>query len=137
LRAFRVTTSTPTPKEFLKILEQANVIEKGGARLEVHQQVKITARMGPSPGDRAEHGNPMSPALPGDAEDLRAASAQSLHGQHVIGHPSSVPSKNGIVRYVCGRQVRRYDRYRNTGMHPLSSSARPGAAVHGGRQERD
>src|SRR5271165_3049707 len=32
----------------------------------------------------------MSPTLPRDAKDLRAAAAQPFHGQHVIGHPSRV-----------------------------------------------
>src|SRR5260370_41965861 len=32
----------------------------------------------------------MSPALPCDTEDLRAAAAQPFYGQHVIGHPSRV-----------------------------------------------
>jgi hypothetical protein len=29
----------PDPQEFLKILEQADVIKKGGTWLEVHQQI--------------------------------------------------------------------------------------------------
>jgi hypothetical protein len=77
-------------QEFLKILEQADVIKKGGTWLKVDQQVKIAAWTSLSSSDCAEYGDPMSPALPRDAEDLCAASAQPLHGQHVIGHPSRV-----------------------------------------------
>jgi hypothetical protein len=38
-------------QEFLKILEQANVIKKRGARLKVNQQVKIAVRASISPSD--------------------------------------------------------------------------------------
>lgn len=41
----------PDAKEFLEILEQTDVIKKGGARLKVHEQVKIAARASLSPGD--------------------------------------------------------------------------------------
>jgi len=77
-------------QEVLKILNQADVIKKGGARLKVHQQVKIAVWPSLSPSDRAEHSDPMSPALPRDTEDLRPAAAQPFQGQHVIGHPSRV-----------------------------------------------
>jgi hypothetical protein len=77
-------------QEFLKILEQADVIKKGGAWLKIHEQVKIAVWASLSPGDRAEHGDPMSPALPRDAEDLCAAAAQPLKSQRVISHPSRV-----------------------------------------------
>jgi len=50
-------------QEFFKVLEQADVIKEGGARLEVHEQVKIAVRASFSPCDRAEHGDPMSPAF--------------------------------------------------------------------------
>ena len=66
------------------------MIEKGRAWLKVHQQVKIAVRAGLSPSDRAEHGDPMSPALPRDAEDFRAAAPQLFQGQHLIGHSSRV-----------------------------------------------
>ena len=38
-------------QELLEILEQADVINKGGARLKVHQQVKIAVWASLSPGD--------------------------------------------------------------------------------------
>jgi hypothetical protein len=65
----------PDAQEFLKILEQADVIKKGGAWLKVHQQVKIAVWVSLSPSDGAEHRDPMGPALPCNAEDLRAAAA--------------------------------------------------------------
>jgi len=77
-------------QKLLKILEQADVIKKGSAWLEIHEQVEIAVWTSLSPSDRAEHRDPMSPALPRDAKDLCAAAAQSLHGQHVIGHPPRV-----------------------------------------------
>jgi hypothetical protein len=77
-------------KEFLKILEQADVIKKGGAWLKVHEQVQIAVWAGLSSSDRAEHGDPLSPALSRYTEDLGAAAAQPFKGQHVIGHPASV-----------------------------------------------
>ena len=77
-------------EKLLKILEQADVIKKGGARLKVHQQVKIAVWPSLSPSDRAEHSDPMSPALLRDAQDLRAAPPQLLQGQHIIGHHSRV-----------------------------------------------
>jgi hypothetical protein len=58
---------------FLKILEQADVIKNGGTLAQIHQQVNIAARASFFPGDRAEHGNPMSPAPARDTENLRAA----------------------------------------------------------------
>jgi hypothetical protein len=77
-------------KELLKILEQANMIKKGGTWFEVHQQVQIAAWVSFTPSDRAEHRDSMSPALPRDAEDLRAAAAQPFKRQDVIGHPLRV-----------------------------------------------
>ena len=58
-------------------MEQADVIKKGDTRLKIHQQVKITARASLSPDDRPEHGDPLSPALARDVENLHAATAQS------------------------------------------------------------
>jgi hypothetical protein len=80
----------PDTQEFLKVLKQADVIKKRRTWLEVHEQIQVTVRASLSPGDGAEHGDPMSPALPRDAEDLRAAAAESLQCQDVIGHASSV-----------------------------------------------
>ncbi len=77
-------------QEFLKIPKQADVIKKGGAWLKVHKQVQIAVWASLSPGDRAEHRDPMSPALPRHTEDLRAAAAEPFQGQHVIGHFSRV-----------------------------------------------
>jgi len=59
-------------QKFLKILEQPDMIKKGGAWLKVHKQVKAVVWASLSPADRAEHGDPMSSALPRDAEDLCA-----------------------------------------------------------------
>jgi hypothetical protein len=80
-------------QEFLKILEQADVINKGGAWPKVHEQVKIVVWASISPADRAEYGDPMSPALLRDAEDLGSTAAQPFQGQHVIGHPSRVSTR--------------------------------------------
>ena len=68
----------PDAQEFLKVLEQADVIKKRRPWLEVHEQIQVAVRASLSPGDRAEHGDPVSPALPCDAEDLRAAAAEPL-----------------------------------------------------------
>jgi len=76
----------PDAQEFLKVLKQADVIKKRRTWLEVHEQIQIAVRASLSPGDGAEHGDPMSPALPGDAEDLRTAAAESLQCQDVIRH---------------------------------------------------
>jgi hypothetical protein len=55
-------------------------------------QDRIGARTGPDrclgeplTSDGTEHRNPMSPALPRDAEVVGAAAAQTFQGQHVIG----------------------------------------------------
>jgi hypothetical protein len=77
-------------KEFLKILEQTDVVHKRGARFEIHKQIHIAARVSLSPGDRAENRDSMSPALECDAKDLGAAAAQPFQGQHIIGHLSRV-----------------------------------------------
>ena len=42
-------------EEVLEILEQADVIEKRGTRLKIHEQVHIAARVSIPPGDRTEH----------------------------------------------------------------------------------
>jgi hypothetical protein len=77
-------------QEFLKILGQADVIDKRGARLEIHEQVQVAVGASLFPGDRAEHRDPMSPTIPRDGEDLCAELAQALQGQRVIGHASKV-----------------------------------------------
>ena len=89
------------------------MIKKGGAWLKIHEQVKIAVWASLSPSDRAEHGDPMSPALPRDAEDLRAAAAQPLKSQHVIGHPSRVsPRALATLRTASERAPRRAIRVR-------------------------
>jgi hypothetical protein len=77
-------------EEFLKILKQADMVQKGGTRFEIDKQIHIAARVSLSPSDRAEHRDSMSPALERDAEDLGAAAAQPCEGQHIIGHLSRV-----------------------------------------------
>lgn len=87
----------PNTQEFLKILEQADLIKKRGTRLEIHEQVQIALWASLSPGNGTEHGDPMSPARARDAQDLRTTAAQTLQGQYVIGHPSRV-SPQALVR---------------------------------------
>jgi hypothetical protein len=77
-------------EEFLKILKQADMVQKGGTRFEIDKQIHIAARVSLSPSDRAEHRDSISPALERDAEDLGAATAQPFEGQHIIGHLSRV-----------------------------------------------
>ena len=77
-------------QEFLKVLEQADVIKERSAWLEVHKQVSITIWPGLTSSDGAEYRDAMSPTLPRDAEDLRAAAAQLFQGQHLIGHSPRV-----------------------------------------------
>jgi len=91
-------------EEFFKILEQADMIKKGGARFEVHEQVQVAVWASLAPGDGAEHRDPMSLALPGDAEDLRAAAAQPFQGHHVIGHSLRVSPHAGtaVQKYGLG-----------------------------------
>lgn len=81
----------PDAQEFLKILEQADLIKKRGTRLEIHEQIQIAIWASLSPSNGTEHCEPMSPARARDAQYLRAAAAQTLQGQHIIGHPSRVP----------------------------------------------
>ena len=80
----------PDAQEFLKVLKQADLMKKRCTWIEVHQHIQVAVRASLSPGDGAEHGDPMSPPLPGDTEDLRAAAAEPLKCQHIIGHVSSV-----------------------------------------------
>ena len=61
-------------QEFLKVLGEADVIEKGGAWLEFDEQVQVAAGASLSPGDGAEHRDPMSLTIPRDREDLGAES---------------------------------------------------------------
>ena len=72
------------------------MIKKGGTRLKIHKQVKITVWASFSPSDRAEHCDPMSPAFPCDAEDLCAAASQFFQGQHLIGHPLRVSPHDSL-----------------------------------------
>jgi len=83
----------PDAEEFLKVLEQADVIKKRRTWLEVHEQIQVAVRASLSPGDGAEHRDPMRPTLPRDAQDLRATAAQRLEGQHMISHALSVPAQ--------------------------------------------
>jgi hypothetical protein len=71
-------------EKILKILEQPDMIKKGGAGFEVHKQIDIAAWTGVAPSDRAKHGDSMSPSLPRNAEDLGTAAAQPFKGQHII-----------------------------------------------------
>jgi hypothetical protein len=87
----------PDAQEFLEVLEQADVIKKRRTWLEVHEQIHVAVRAGLSPGDGAEHGDPMSPALPRDTEDLGAAAAESLECQRFIGHALSVSPRTSTT----------------------------------------
>jgi hypothetical protein len=80
----------PNTQEFLKILEQADLIKKRGTRLEIHEQVQIAIWTSLSPSNGTEHRDPMSLARARDTQDLRAAAAQTLQGHYVIGHPPRV-----------------------------------------------
>jgi hypothetical protein len=80
----------PDAEELLKVLEQADVIKKRCTRLEVHEQIQVAVRTSFAPGDGTEDGDPVRATLARDAKDLRAASAQPLQRQHVIGHHSRV-----------------------------------------------
>jgi hypothetical protein len=82
-------------QQVLQILEQAGMIKKGGAWLEIDKQVEVTIWASLTPSDGAEHRDPASPALPRDTEDLRAVVPQSLQGQYVIGHGSKVSPHTG------------------------------------------
>ncbi len=99
----------PNTQKFLEILEQADVIKKGSAWLEIHEQVQIAIWMCLSPSDGAEHRDPMSPALPRDAKDFPAAAAQPLEGKYVIGHPSRVspPAPPLKLGHVANALIRR------------------------------
>jgi len=83
-------------QEVLQILEQTDVIKERRTWLEIHEQIEITVRVSLASIDRTEDGDPTSPPLPRDAEDLCAAAAQTLHSQHVVGHPSRVTLR-GLV----------------------------------------
>src|SRR5215469_2627289 len=77
-------------QEFLKVLEQADLVEKRRAWLEVDKQVNVTSVSRLASGDRPEDRDPARPALARDAKDLGAALAQRFHGQDVAGHHRSV-----------------------------------------------
>jgi hypothetical protein len=80
----------PDAQEFLKILEQADLIKKRGARLEIHEQVQVATWVSLTPGNGTEYRDPMSSARVRDPQDLRTVTTRTLQGQHVIGHPSRV-----------------------------------------------
>jgi len=90
-------------QEFLKVLEQADVIKKGGAWLEIHEQVQVPARSGLSPGHRAEYCDPVSPVLTCDREDLRAAATQHVHGEHAVGHVSRISPRTRVRLWTRSR----------------------------------
>jgi hypothetical protein len=81
----------PDAQKFFKILEQPDVIKKRRARLEIHKEIQIAVSASLAPGDRAEYCDSVCSAFPRDTEDLRAAAAQAVQGQHVVVHPPRVP----------------------------------------------
>ena len=83
-------------QEVLQILEQTDVIKERCTWLEIHEQIEIAVWVSLASSDRTEDGDPTSPPLPRDAEDLCAAASQTLHSQHVVGHPSRVTLR-GLV----------------------------------------
>jgi len=78
----------PDAQEFLKVLKQADVIKKRRTWLEVHEQIQIAVRASLSPGDGAEHRDPMSPTIPRDREDLGAESRR----------PSNVSTSSAMLQ---------------------------------------
>jgi hypothetical protein len=77
-------------QKLLKILEQADMIQQRRTFLKVHQEVQVTIGVSLAPGHRPEHCNPVRPAPPRDAQDLRTATTQASQRQHLISHPTSV-----------------------------------------------
>ena len=75
-------------QEFLEVLGEADVIDKGGAWLEFHEQVQVAPGASLSPGDGAEHRDPMSPTIPRDREDLGAESRR----------PSNVSTSSAMLQ---------------------------------------
>lgn len=88
------------------------MIKKRRIWLEVHEQIQVAVRASLAPGDRSEYGDPMRATFRRHAHDLRAASAQPIETQHVIGHPSRVsPCALGqLSQRLAERQ--RFPRYR-------------------------
>jgi hypothetical protein len=54
-------------EEFLKILEQSDVIKKRRTWLEIDKQIQVAVRTSLSPGDGAEHGHPVRATFLRDA----------------------------------------------------------------------
>jgi hypothetical protein len=77
-------------QEFLKVLEQPDVIKQRCARLEVDKQIQIAIRASLAAGDGAEHGDPVCTTFPRDTQDLRAALSQPFQRQHLFSHRSRV-----------------------------------------------
>jgi hypothetical protein len=72
-------------QKLFKALEQADVIKKRRACLEVHKEIQIAVGASLAPGDRAEYCDAMCSVFPRDTEDLRAAAAQAVPGQYDVG----------------------------------------------------
>jgi hypothetical protein len=84
-------------QQILKILEQADMIEKRSAWLKVHQEIQVTIRASLAPGHRAEYGDPLSSAIARHPEYLRAAPPQTLHRQHVVGHLAKISPRTSAA----------------------------------------
>lgn len=104
----------PDPQEFLKILEQASLVNKRRTWLEVDEQVHITADLRLSPGDRAEDRDPARPTLARDPQYLGPAPAERFDGQDVVAHLRSVSP----CAFQC-LHPRRLDLVPASGLHAL------------------
>jgi hypothetical protein len=115
-------------EEFFKVLEQADVIKKRCAWLEVHEQIQIAVRASLSPGNGAEHRDPARPPLLRNAQDLYPAAPQPLQRQRVIDHDSSVSSRTANFdhwRRVPRRQPLHQPRLRTNVLRPCTVMITP------------
>ncbi len=83
-------------QEVLQILVQTDVIKERLTWLEIHEQIEITVWVSLASSDRTEDGDPTSPPLPRDAEDLCAAAAQPSTVSTSLVNPSRV-TQRGLV----------------------------------------
>ena len=90
-------------QQVFQILEQAHMIKKGGAWLEIDKQVEVAVWASLSPSDGAEHRDPASPALP------RKISARQCRSPSRVSTSSATAQRYRRMPRQCARCGPRID----------------------------
>jgi hypothetical protein len=94
------------PEQGFQVLGEPNLVEEGGLRVEVHQQIDVAGRSGIASGDRTEHSYPRRVTPLGNSQDRLAPTLESVNRRYDLDHPRrGRAGRASLARDSPGRQL--------------------------------